>query len=117
MRGRVQLIENLQREHLSELAEAEGYEALTKLGRTVDEIAAKTGKSKGVIYARMKLLALGPEGRKAFYDGRPSASIAVLVAQVCRRRCRRNASAMSCPIATRRATPSARRRTTSSATT
>jgi ParB/RepB/Spo0J family partition protein len=78
----LQLIENLQRQDLHELAEAEGYEALQQLGHTVDDMAAKVGKSKATLYARMKLLALGPEGRKAFYDGKLSASTALLVARI-----------------------------------
>jgi ParB/RepB/Spo0J family partition protein len=78
----LQLIENLQRQDLHELAEAEGYEALQKLGHSVDDMAAKVGKSKGTIYSRMKLLALGKEGRAAFYEGKLSASTALLVARI-----------------------------------
>lgn len=78
----VQLVENLQREDLHELAEAEGYEALMKLGYTAEQMADKVGKSKATVYARMKLLALCKEGRKAFYDGAISASIALLIARV-----------------------------------
>lgn len=78
----LQLVENLQREDLHELAEAEGYEQLLKIGRSVDEIAAKVGKSRGTVYARMKLLALGPPARKAFYQGKIPASIALLLARI-----------------------------------
>lgn len=78
----LQLVENLQRQDLHELAEAEGYEALAKLGRSVEEIAAKVGKSKATVYARMKLLDLAPEGRKAYYAGKISASIALLIARI-----------------------------------
>lgn len=78
----VQLVENLQREGLHELAEAEGYEALQKLGHSADEIADKVGKSKGYVYARMKLLALGKPARKAFFDGKINASIALLLARI-----------------------------------
>jgi ParB/RepB/Spo0J family partition protein len=79
----VQLIENLQREGLHELVEAEGYEALMKRhGYTVDDLVAKVGKSRAYVYARLKLLALCKEGRKAFYDGKISASIALLVARI-----------------------------------
>ena len=78
----VQLIENLQREGLHELAEAEGYEALQKLGYSASEIADKVGKSKAYVYGRMKLLALSKDGRKAFYEGTISASIALLLARI-----------------------------------
>jgi ParB/RepB/Spo0J family partition protein len=78
----IQLIENLQREGLHELAEAEGYEALQKRGHSAEEIAAKVGKSKAYIYGRMKLLALGPAAREAFYRGAINASIALLLARI-----------------------------------
>lgn len=78
----VQLVENLQREDLHELAEAEGYEGLAKLGHTVDEMADKVGKSKATVYARMKLLALCKEARKAFYDGKLTSSTALLLARI-----------------------------------
>lgn len=78
----LQLIENLQREGLHELHEAEGYESLRKRGMSTDEIAAKVGKSKEYVYARMKLLALGKEARDAFYDGTINASVALLIARI-----------------------------------
>lgn len=78
----LQLIENLQRQDLHELAEAEGYEALQKLGHSVEDMAAQVGKSRGTIYARMKLLALCPEGRKAYYEGKLGASTALYVSRI-----------------------------------
>lgn len=78
----VQLVENLQREDLHELAEAEGYEALQKLNHTAEAIADKVGKSKAYVYARMKLLALCKDARKAFYEGKLSASTALLLARI-----------------------------------
>jgi ParB/RepB/Spo0J family partition protein len=78
----IQLIENLQREGLHELAEAEGYEALLGLGHSAEEIADKVGKSKGYIYNRMKLLALSKAARTAFYDGKLTASTALLLARI-----------------------------------
>lgn len=78
-----QLVENLQREGLHELAEAEGYEALLQSHAfTVDDLAAKFGKSRAYIYGRMKLLALCPEARAAFYDGKLTASTALLIARI-----------------------------------
>jgi len=79
----VQLIENLQREDLHALEEAEGYEELTKThGHTVDEIWQKIGKSRSYVYQRMKLLALGKQARKAFYEDKINASVALLIARI-----------------------------------
>jgi ParB/RepB/Spo0J family partition protein len=78
----IQLIENLQREGLHELAEAEGYDQLKKLGHDPDEIAVKVGRSRGYVYGRMKLLALCAEARKAFYSGELNASISLLIARI-----------------------------------
>lgn len=79
----MQLIENAQREDIHPLEEADGYEVLhTKHGYSVDEIAAKVGKSRASVYARMKLLELCPAARKAFYEGRLSPSTALLVARI-----------------------------------
>jgi ParB/RepB/Spo0J family partition protein len=78
----VQLIENLQREGLHPLAEAEGYEQLQGYGHSAEEIADKLGKSKAYVYGRMKLLALGPAAREAFYRGELNASTALLLARI-----------------------------------
>jgi hypothetical protein len=79
------VIENLQRQDVHPLEEAEGFEELLAQKErpyTVDELAAKTGKSKAYIYGRLKLTALCPEARKAFYDGKLLASVALLVARI-----------------------------------
>lgn len=84
----VQVIENLQREDLHELEEAEGYEQLLKCAHpdgskySVDEIAAKVGKSRSYVFARLKLCALCPEARKVFYAGDIDASKALLIARI-----------------------------------
>lgn len=79
----LQVIENLQRRDVHEIEEAEGYEALMKRhGYTADEIAAKIGKSRGYVYARLKLTALCKEARTAFFDGKLDASTALLVARI-----------------------------------
>lgn len=78
----VQIIENLQRKGLNEMVEALGYDALAKRGHTAEEIADKVGTSKATVYARLKLLALCPEARKALHDGKVSASIALLIARI-----------------------------------
>jgi ParB/RepB/Spo0J family partition protein len=79
----VQLIENLQREGLHELEEAEGYEELMRLKKiNADQLAEMVGKSRSYVYARAKLLALCPEARKAFYAGELDASRALLIARI-----------------------------------
>jgi ParB/RepB/Spo0J family partition protein len=79
----VQLIENLQREGLHELEEAEGYEELMKLKKIgVEDLAAMVGKSRSYVYARTKLISLGKEGREAFYGGALDASRALLLARI-----------------------------------
>lgn len=79
----IQLIENLQREGLHALEEAEGYEELMELKSiNADAVAAMVGKSRSYVYARTKLLALCPEARKAFYAGALDASKALLIARI-----------------------------------
>lgn len=78
----VQLIENLQRADVHPMAEAEGYEALHRIGHAIEEIAAKVGKSKAYVYARMKLLDLVKESRAAFYAGKLNPSTALYLARV-----------------------------------
>lgn len=76
------VIENLQRDDVHPLEEAEGYEALMKNYKDVKDIAAKVGKSTSYIRGRLKLCDLIPENRKFFYDGKFSPSVALLVARV-----------------------------------
>lgn len=84
----LQVIENNQRVDVHPLEEAEGYEALMKCPKsdgteyTADEIAAKVGKSRSYVYGRLKLTALGPNGRKALYGGFLDASRALLLARI-----------------------------------
>ena len=83
----LQVIENLQREDLHPLEEAEGYEELLQAhkgedGYGVEQLASKLGKSKAFIYARLKLCALGSDARKAFYDELLDASTALLLARI-----------------------------------
>ncbi|MDR3480269.1 MAG: ParB/RepB/Spo0J family partition protein, partial [Burkholderiaceae bacterium] len=79
----IQIIENLQREDVHEIEEAEGFERLMKEhGQTALEIAKAVGKSKEYVYGRLKLCALEPEARQAFYDGKLNASTALLVARI-----------------------------------
>jgi ParB/RepB/Spo0J family partition protein len=79
----VQLIENLQREGLHELEEAEGYEELMKLKKiSADVVADMVGRSRSYVFKRTKLLALCKEARQAFYGGALDASRALLIARI-----------------------------------
>ena len=79
----IQIIENLQREEVHPLEEAEGYQVLMlRTGCTADELAGKVGKSKAYIYARLKLCAITGRAREAFVAGELSASVALLVARI-----------------------------------
>lgn len=78
----LQIIENLQREGLSAIEEAEGYEVLRKQGMSAGQIADSVGKSKAYIHAKLKLLELCPEGRDKLRAGELSESVALLVARV-----------------------------------
>jgi ParB/RepB/Spo0J family partition protein len=78
-----QVIENLQRDDLHPLEEAEGYEKLMKEhGSTAEGLAAEIGKSKAYIYARLKLIDLCTEARTAFFAGELDASTALLIARI-----------------------------------
>lgn len=79
----LQMIENVQREDLTILEEADGYQALVdRHGYTVDQIVERTGKTRATIYARLKLASLTKDAREALESGRMVASTALLVARV-----------------------------------
>lgn len=79
----VQIVENVQREDVDALEEADGYRLLhEKHGYHVNDIAAKIGKSVAYVYARLKLCALGPEARQALAEGKLTDSTALLVARI-----------------------------------
>lgn len=80
----IQLVENIEREDLDAMEEAEGFALLRdKLGYTVEQIADRIGRGKGASYVRkaMKLLDLTPESREAMYDGHLGRSTGLLVAR------------------------------------
>jgi ParB/RepB/Spo0J family partition protein len=66
----MQLVENIEREDLDDMEEAEGFEKLRQqLGYTVEQIAERIGKGKGesYVYKALKLCDLTPESREAMY--------------------------------------------------
>lgn len=79
----IQIIENLQRADLTELEEAEGYERLMQASDiSADAVGTKIGKSRSYVYARLKLLDLCTEARKALREGQIDASRGVLIARI-----------------------------------
>ncbi|WP_324622611.1 ParB/RepB/Spo0J family partition protein [Delftia lacustris] len=80
---RAAVIENLQREDVTKLEEAEGYRELLDLGNTTaDEIAKDVGKSRTYIFNVMKVLDLCEEGRDALRRGKIDFSKAQLIARI-----------------------------------
>lgn len=78
-----QILENLQREDLTPLEEADGYQTLMdRTSITADQVAAKVGKSRSYVYGRLKLLDLATEGRDALRTGQIDASVALLLARI-----------------------------------
>lgn len=68
------LVENLQREDLNALEEAEGYQALTDIyGLTQEEAAEKVGKSRPAVANAMRLLQLPDEVKIMVKEGTLSA--------------------------------------------
>jgi ParB family transcriptional regulator, chromosome partitioning protein len=63
----VMTIDNLQREDINPLEEGQGYQELLELADyTVEDLAAKVGKSESYIRGRLKLTSLIPEVCEAF---------------------------------------------------
>ncbi len=79
----IQVIENLQREDVTELEEAEGYEELMRqCNLKADQVGAKIGKSRSYVYARLKVLDLCHQGRQALREGKIDFSRGLLIARI-----------------------------------
>lgn len=77
------VIENLQREDVTALEEAEGYqELMTTSGMTADQVGTKIGKSRAYVYARLKILDLCEEVREALRVGELDYSCALPIARI-----------------------------------
>lgn len=69
--GLLALVENVQREDLSPLEEADAYrEILQRTGRTQEEVAALVGKSRPHVSNLLRLLTLEPPVRALLAEGR-----------------------------------------------
>ena len=70
----IALIENLQREDLSPVEEAQGYKTLIDLGKlTQEDVAQRVGKSRATVANSLRLLKLPAEILEALDKGRISA--------------------------------------------
>jgi ParB/RepB/Spo0J family partition protein len=67
------LVENLQRDDLNAMDEAEGFQSLARMGWTPGRMAEQTGKKLRTIQAALILTRLPDEGRDAVRDGKLSA--------------------------------------------
>jgi len=65
-----QIIENLQREDLGPMEEADSYDHLVRAGVTIVDIASKVGKPGAYVAHRLQLLALVVNGKKALTAGK-----------------------------------------------
>lgn len=80
---KAQIIENLQREDVTELEEAESYRALMDSeGSSADAIAAGLGRSRSYIFARLKVLDLCEHGRQLLREGKLDFSCALPIARI-----------------------------------
>ena len=76
-----QLVENLQRQGIDAIEEAKGYQNLRDRHYSVDQIAAKVGKSRETVYQRLKLLTLTSRAKNAVKDGDLDPTVAVMLAR------------------------------------
>ncbi|MGN6555432.1 MAG: ParB/RepB/Spo0J family partition protein [Verrucomicrobiota bacterium] len=74
------LIENLQRENLNAIEEAQGYaELINKFQLTQEEVSVKVGKSRAVVANALRLLKLAPVLQNYLRDGRLSVGHAKVI--------------------------------------
>lgn len=79
----LQLLENIEREDLHPMEEADGLHTLMQTAKLVaEDVAAKIGKSVRWVFLRLALRGLCPSAREAFLSGDISASVAGLIARM-----------------------------------
>lgn len=78
----IQIIENLEREGLHPLDEAEGYERLAKLGHKLETLAKRMSRGVPYVYQRLKLLQLTPLAKRLFRENRFTVAHALLLARL-----------------------------------
>jgi ParB family chromosome partitioning protein len=80
-----QLVENLIRAEIHPMEEAQGFRALLELEEpkySIEQIAAKVGKSPAFVASRLKLTDLAPEAVEAFYADEIGVGHALLLAKL-----------------------------------
>lgn len=79
----IQIVENIQRDSLTELETAEGYKTLMEHNHlTAEQVGQKVSKSRSSVYGSLKLLDLHPASKIALREERISASAALLIARI-----------------------------------
>ncbi len=80
---RAQIIENLAREDVHAIEEAEGFQKLMQdHGIGAEQLVEQTGKSRSYIYGRLKLLQAVPTVRDACLRGEIGSEVALLIARL-----------------------------------
>jgi len=79
---KIQITENLQREDVHAIEEAEGFQALIDLGDTPEGLAKDLGKSLSYVYARIKLLQACKQIRSTCLAGDIGVEVALLIARL-----------------------------------
>lgn len=78
-----QIAENLQRDDVHPIEEAEGFQALMDDDQlSADDIAQKVGKSRSYVYGRLKLLQACDEVRTSCLAGTIGSEVALLIARL-----------------------------------
>jgi ParB/RepB/Spo0J family partition protein len=77
-----QLVENIERQSMHPLDEADGFKVWLGLGRSIAHIADRIGRDRSFVAQRLKLLDLTESGRKAFDAGKLTLGAAIVLARV-----------------------------------
>lgn len=81
--AQLQAVENLQRENLDAIEEAQGFAAyIAAHGISKDELAKHLGISRTLVYNRLKLATLGKAAAQAYREQKIGAEVATLIARV-----------------------------------
>lgn len=89
------LVENLQRQDLNPIEEAEGYRVLMdEFSLTQEDCAVRIGKSRSAVANTLRLLSLAPEVREMVSDGRLSAGHAKALLAISNEKKQKDAAAI-----------------------
>lgn len=75
------LVENVQRSDLTAIEEADGYQGLLDLGVDEAAIAARTGRTRATVHARLQLVSLPRKAREAVHTRQATLADADLLAR------------------------------------